>query len=136
MLGKPRARGWAVVTDRSPKPKILRGGKRQTTNQLMELLAAVKALESVREDAPLTIFSDSQYVVKGANEWLEGWKAKGWRKSNGKEIANLDRWKRFNRALSARSAPTEFKWVRGHAGNALNILADKIAAQEAHRRRQ
>jgi ribonuclease HI len=102
----------------------------------MELLAAVKALEFVPEDAPLTIVSDSEYVVKGATEWLPGWKRKGWRNSQGKKVANLARWKRLDRALSARAAPAKFEWVRGHAGNALNILADKIATQEARRRRQ
>ena len=132
--GNPGAGGWAMVLVTGAKRKIRSGGKQETTNQQMELLAAIKALEFALKDAPLRIMSDSQYVVRGAEEWLPGWKRNGWRTSSGKEVANISLWKRLDQARSARSASTKFKWVRGHGDSEHNNLADQISRREAENR--
>jgi ribonuclease HI len=97
----------------------------------MELTGAIEAIASMKTDAPMTIISDSQYLVKGMNEWLPGWKQRGWQNTAKKPVANQDLWKRLDGLVMFRKHGVIFEWVRGHDGDAGNEEADSIATAEA-----
>jgi ribonuclease HI len=129
-LGNPGPGGYcALILSPDDHPEPIVGADPNTTNNRMELLAAIVALEHFKERADLEIRSDSQYVVNGMNEWLEGWKSRGWRKSNNKPIENQDFWKRLD-ALAQRHEVT-WVWIRGHDGDKMNELADRFANEAA-----
>jgi ribonuclease HI len=109
--------------------QIIVGRDRTTTNNKMEMTAAIKALEAVPQGLPIVIHSDSQYVIKGATEWLSGWKAKGWRKADGKPVMNQDLWQRMDAVTVGRKIT--WKWVKGHAGHPENERVDALANGEA-----
>jgi ribonuclease HI len=123
--GNPGPGGWGVHMNNGTKTKDLWGGESHTTNQRMELTAAVKALEFFPTRRRLSIHSDSQYLVNGMTEWLPNWVARGWRKAGGQAPDNLDLWKRL-RALAAAHEVT-WHWVKGHAGTAGTEQADALA---------
>lgn len=132
-LGNPGPGGWAVVileTDGSTHS--LTGSDPDTTNNCMELMAALVALRALPADVPAVLFSDSEYVVKGLNAWLPGWERRGWKTAKGQPIANPDLWRLLSAAQAARPL-TEVEWVRAHTGNALNEAADRLARAEAEK---
>jgi ribonuclease HI len=98
----------------------------------MELTAAIEGLNAASPGASVTMVGDSEYVIKGVTEWLPGWKARGWRTSQGKPVANLELWKALEAGI-ARHVNVRWEWVRGHDGHALNERADGIASAEASR---
>jgi ribonuclease HI len=121
----PGPGGWsAVFAVNGVKSKILRGGERSTTNNRMEMTAALKAMESLPGNSVATIHTDSQYLMKGITQWLPSWVKRGWKRSGG-ALANEDLWK----ALYGQTQRVNVKWMwlRGHAGSPLNELADREA---------
>ena len=122
----PGSGGWGVVISEPDGVQELCGGERDTTNNRMELTAAIRALEHFPEKAQIEIRCDSQYVVKSVTEWMQGWKAKGWRTTTG-DVKNVELMKRLDELNAARDV--KWTWVRGHAGDPLNERADRLAAQ-------
>jgi ribonuclease HI len=127
--GNPGPGGWgAVLIARDGttvvKERDLKGGEAHTTNNRMELLAAINALETLSGPSILTVVTDSSYVKDGITKWIYGWKAKGWKKKGG-EIKNIDLWQRLDAARDRHDVTWE--WVKGHAGHAENERADELA---------
>jgi ribonuclease HI len=122
----PGPGGWGVVIQAPTGTVELCGGERATTNNRMELTAAISALEHFPEGAAIEMRCDSQYVVKSVTEWMRGWKARGWRTATG-PVKNIDLMQRLDALASARDV--KWTWVRGHAGEAGNERADRLAAQ-------
>ena len=123
--GNPGPGGWGVVLRWNGHEKTLHGGETLTTNNRMELMAAISALESLREPCAVTLYTDSVYVKQGLNEWLPGWKARGWRTADKKPVKNQDLWQRLD--LAAKPHQVDWRWVEGHAGDPGNELADRLA---------
>jgi ribonuclease HI len=128
--GNPGPGGWGVLLvaregDRVVKERTLQGGEALTTNNRMELLAAISALESLTRPSALTLVTDSAYVKNGVTEWIHAWKRKGWRTAGGPPVKNADLWQR----LDAARAPHQvnWRWIKGHAGHAENERADELA---------
>jgi ribonuclease HI len=130
-LGNPGPGGYAAVITIAGEEQIIVGRDQSTTNNKMEITAAIKALEAVSQDLPIVIHSDSQYVIKGATEWLRGWKVKGWRKADGKPVMNQDLWMQMDALMVGRHIT--WKWVKGHAGHPENERVDRLANWEAVR---
>ncbi len=127
--GNPGPGGWGALLiardgDTVLKERELSGGEANTTNNRMELLAAINALETLEKPSTLTVITDSVYVKDGITKWIHGWKAKGWKKKGG-EIKNIDLWKQLD-AAQARHRVT-WEWVKGHAGHPENEKADELA---------
>jgi len=123
--GNPGPGGWGVLLRTSGHEKELSGGETETTNQRMELQAAIEALKALKKSCHITIYSDSKYVVQGMTEWIHGWKKKTWKNANKKPVANQDLWKQLDRLVQ--SHVVEWKWVKGHAGHSENERADELA---------
>lgn len=123
--GNPGPGGWGVILSRGNQRKELYGGSPATTSNRMELTAAIEALKALKRPLPVQLHSDSKYLIKGITEWLPGWKARGWRKSDGKPVENLDLWQQLEQVASPHAV--EWCWVRGHAGNPGNERADTLA---------
>jgi ribonuclease HI len=130
-LGNPGPGGYAAVITIAGQEQVIVGRDRSTTNNKMEMTAAIEALEAVPQGLPIVIHSDSQYVIKGATEWLRGWKAKGWRKADGKPVLNQNLWMQMDAAMVGRTIT--WKWVKGHAGHPENERVDRLANWEAVR---
>jgi ribonuclease HI len=127
--GNPGPGGWGAVLiardgDAVVKERNLKGGEAHTTNNRMELLAAINALEALVGPSTLTVMTDSSYVKDGITKWIYGWKAKGWKKKGG-EIKNIDLWQRLDAARDRHDVT--WKWVKGHAGHPENERADELA---------
>lgn len=128
--GNPGPGGWGALLqakdgDTVTKERELKGGETMTTNNRMELMAAIAALEALGKPSKLTVVTDSAYVKGGITEWMAGWKRKGWRTSTGKPVKNEDLWRRLDEA-AARHDVT-WTWVKGHAGHPENERADELA---------
>ncbi|AGT09446.1 ribonuclease HI [Paracoccus aminophilus] len=128
--GNPGPGGWGVLLRAMNgaeivKERELKGGEADTTNNRMELMAAIAALETLARPAELTITTDSAYVKNGVTQWMFGWKKKGWRTADNKPVKNIDLWQRLE-AAQARHTVT-WKWIKGHAGHAENERADELA---------
>ena len=123
--GNPGPGGWGVVLRASGVQKEMFGGEPSTTNNRMEMLAAITALESLRHPCEVRLYTDSQYVLKGMTEWLSGWKARGWKTADRKPVKNVDLWQRLEQASAAHRV--QWVWVRGHDGNPGNERADELA---------
>ena len=123
--GNPGPGGWGAVLMSGVHEKELYGYESQTTNNRMELMAAIQGLEALKKPSDVALYIDSQYVLKGMSEWIRGWKARNWQTADKKPVKNDDLWKR----LDAACAPHKIKWhwVKGHAGNELNERADQLA---------
>lgn len=124
--GNPGPGGWGVLMQAGPHTKELFGGERETTNNRMELTAAIRALEHFPEGAQIEMRCDSQYVVKSVTEWMRGWKARGWRTATG-PVKNIDLMQRLDALAAARDV--RWVWVRGHAGEEGNERADRLATE-------
>ncbi|MFG1418302.1 ribonuclease H [Xanthobacter sp. V0B-10] len=132
-IDNPGPGGWAAVIVTEDGTHLpLTGGEDRTTNNRMELMAATEALRALPADVPSVLHLDSQYVVKGATVWRDGWERKGWRGSAGKPVANRDLWQALYAVLDTRPLAA-FKWVRGHAGDRLNETVDRLAKAEAEK---
>lgn len=128
--GNPGPGGWGVVLqalrgDAIAKERTLQGGEAETTNNRMELMAAISALETLERAAEITIVTDSAYVKDGVTTWIHGWKRNGWMTAGKKPVKNLDLWQRLD-AAQARHKVT-WEWVKGHAGHPENERADELA---------
>ena len=123
--GNPGPGGWAAILRYRDVEKELSGYDPQTTNNRMELMAAISALEALKKSCVVDLTTDSQYVRKGITEWIHGWKRNGWRTSDKKPVKNVDLWQRLDTA-AARHVVT-WEWVRGHSGHPENERADAIA---------
>ena len=125
--GNPGRGGWGAWLRWNEHERRLCGGEAQTTNNRMELMAAIQALEALREPCRIVLNTDSTYVMKGITEWMPGWKRKNWKTSDGKAVKNVDLWQRLDAARLRHEV--EWRWVRGHNGDAGNELADQLANQ-------
>ena len=127
--GNPGPGGWGVLMQFGDIEKTLKGGEIDTTNNRMELMAAIKALEAIKPGfkGKTTLWTDSTYVMKGITEWIHGWKRRGWKKSDKKPVINADLWKVLD-VLNAERDVT-WKWVKGHAGVDGNERADELARE-------
>lgn len=123
--GNPGPGGWGALLRFGDKEKELCGGERATTNNRMELLAVIRALESLNRRCVVKLYTDSQYVLKGISEWIINWKKRGWKTADKKPVKNEDLW----RTLDALAAQHDIKWiwVKGHAGHEGNERADQLA---------
>ncbi len=123
--GNPGPGGWAAILRAGSHERELSGGEKATTNNRMELMAAIGALEALKKPSAVTIHTDSRYVMDGATKWLPRWKLNGWRTADKKPVKNDDLW----RALEAAAAPhaVTWRWVQGHAGHPENERADALA---------
>lgn len=129
--GNPGPGGWAfILRDRATgRVREGSGGERKTTNNRMEISAVIEGLRALREPCLVTLYSDSEYVVKGLNEWMEGWKAKGWRRGRQTPLANQELWIELDRLRSIHTLKAS--WVRGHAGHPENSRCDQLAVAAA-----
>lgn len=130
--GNPGPGGWGVLLramegDRVLKERELKGGEAQTTNNRMELLAAINALEVLDRPSEITITTDSAYVKNGITSWLHGWKRNGWKTAAKKPVKNAELWKRLDAAQSRHKV--HWKWIKGHAGHPENERADELARE-------
>lgn len=125
--GNPGPGGWGVLLRFNDHEKRLCGGELETTNNRMELMAVIQALESLNRDCRVKVTSDSQYVLKGINEWMENWKKRGWKTAAKKPVKNVDLWQRLDQAQQ--SHDVEWLWVKGHSGHIENEIADELANQ-------
>lgn len=128
--GNPGPGGWGVLMiaregDAVLKERELQGGEADTTNNRMELMAAISALEALSRASDVIIVTDSAYVKNGITEWMAGWKRKGWRTAGGPPVKNVDLWQRLDAARNLHKV--EWRWIKGHAGHAENERADALA---------
>ena len=123
--GNPGPGGWGAVLRHGGHEKLLYGRSSDTTNNRMELTAAIEALETLRRPCRVRLSTDSTYVKNGITQWIGGWRRKGWKTRNGKPVKNVDLWRRLDRAASPHRV--EWVWVRGHAGHEGNERADALA---------
>ncbi|GAB3724598.1 ribonuclease HI [Nocardiopsis oceani] len=123
--GNPGPGGWGVWLRYREHERELFGGEEQTTNNRMELMAAIQALESLKRDVPVLLHTDSSYVRNGITSWVHGWKKRGWKTADKKPVKNVDLWQRLDEVASRYDV--EWKWVRGHSGDEGNERADELA---------
>ena len=123
--GNPGPGGWGAVLIAGKRRKTLHGGERQTTNNRMELTAAIEALRALNGRREVVLHTDSRYVMDGVRQWLPAWKARGWKTAAKKPVKNQDRGQRLDELASRHTM--RWKWVRGHTGNAGNEEADALA---------
>lgn len=123
--GNPGPGGWGAVLRFNGVEKMLYGGEAHTTNNRMELLAAIEGLNALREPCEVALTTDSQYLRKGITEWLQGWKQRGWRTASKAPVKNVDLWQRLDEVAARHRI--EWHWVRGHSGHRENEMADELA---------
>ena len=125
--GNPGPGGWGAVLMWGGRRREICGGEPSTTNNRMELTAAIRALEALKRPVEVELYSDSTYVVKGMTEWLQGWRERGWRRKSGK-LENRDLWQRLDELVQQHRV--RWRWVRGHADDPLNDRAHQLATGE------
>ncbi len=123
--GNPGPGGWGAVMRYKGKTRELYGGEAETTNNRMELMAAIVALETLQRACKVSVTTDSKYVMQGITQWIEGWKKRGWKNSAKKPVKNVDLWQRLDEAASRHDV--RWHWVKGHSGHAENEQADALA---------
>jgi ribonuclease HI len=123
--GNPGPGGWAAILRTGEHERVLYGGERDTTNNRMELLAVIKALEALKRPCRVDLFTDSVYVRNGWHEWLPAWKQRGWRTAGKQAVKNRDLWERLDAA--AHRHELSLHWIKGHAGHPENERADAMA---------
>ncbi|WP_065089050.1 ribonuclease HI [Acidihalobacter prosperus] len=129
--GNPGPGGWGALLRVGDREKHLSGAEAQTTNNRMELTAAIKALEALRRPCKVRLVTDSTYVRDGITRWLSGWKRKGWKTASGQPVKNQDLWVSLDAASQRHQVVWE--WVKGHAGHPENELADRLANEAIDR---
>ena len=123
--GNPGPGGWGAILTFNGVEKELSGGEAQTTNNRMELMAAIAALEALTRPCTVALHTDSQYLRQGITGWIHGWKRNGWKTADRKPVKNEELWKRLDAALGLHKI--EWKWVKGHAGDEMSERADALA---------
>jgi len=123
--GNPGQGGWGVLLRYGTTEKEHYGYAADTTNNQMELMAAIKGLEALKQPCKVTLTTDSKYVIQGITEWIKGWKAKNWKNSKKKPVKNKELWQRLEHALGEHQI--EWQWVKGHSGHNENERADALA---------
>ena len=123
--GNPGPGGWGVLLRWNGKERELWGGERDTTNNRMELMAAIQGLEALKRSVKAVVITDSVYVKDGITDWIHGWKRNGWKTSAKKPVKNADLWQRLDAAIGQHTV--EWKWVKGHSGHAENERVDALA---------
>jgi ribonuclease HI len=123
--GNPGPGGWGAVLISGKHEKELMGGQELTTNNQMELMAAISALEALKHPSVVDLHTDSQYVRNGIMTWIKGWKKNGWRTADKKPVKNIELWQRLDAAMQRHKV--RWHWVKGHAGHVLNERADQLA---------
>jgi ribonuclease HI len=125
--GNPGPGGWGAILTSGKHRRELKGGEAATTNNRMELMAAISALEALEAPSRVEMHTDSEYVQKGISSWIHGWKKKGWRTAAGTPVKNAELWRRLEEAQHRHEV--KWNWVRGHAGHAENERADELARE-------
>ncbi len=125
--GNPGVGGWGALLRFGETEKRMYGGEAETTNNRMEMMAVICALEALTEPCNVTITTDSKYVLQGMTEWLENWKQRNWQTAAKKPVLNVDLWKRLDQAASVHQI--QWHWVKGHSGHRENEIADELANQ-------
>ncbi len=128
-VGNPGPGGWAAILRYNGKERELWGGERQTTNNRMELRAAIEGLRSLKEDCEVEVVTDSEYVKNGITDWINGWKRKGWITASKKPVVNQDLWKELDAEVARHK--TTWVWTKGHASHADNNRCDELASRAA-----
>ena len=123
--GNPGPGGWGALLISSTSEKEIWGGEAETTNNRMELMAAIAALDALKKPCEVALYTDSKYVLLGITDWLPNWKKRGWKTASRKPVANEDLWRQLDAARARHSI--EWHWVKGHAGDAGNERADQLA---------
>ena len=131
--GNPGPGGWGVILQYDSIKKELSGGEPDTTNNRMELRAAIAGLASLKEPCAVTVYTDSQYVRKGITEWIHKWKARGWMRSARQPVKNADLWRELD--AESHRHQIKWKWLKGHAGHPENERCDELASAEITRLR-
>ena len=132
-LGNPGPGGWAAVLRHQGRERELSGGEALTTNNRMELMAAIMALEALTEPCQITLQTDSQYVRQGITEWMANWVRRNWKTAGGDPVKNRDLWERLQAAKQTHKI--EWRWVKGHSGDPDNERVDQMAREAAERHR-
>lgn len=130
-LNNPGPGGWAAILVWGDHEKVLVGGDTETTNNRMELMAAIAALEALTRPVDVTLTSDSTYLKDGITKWIIGWKKNGWKTAAKKPVANQDLWMRLDEAIKPHNIT--WAWVKGHAGHPMNERCDELARAEAEK---
>jgi ribonuclease HI len=125
--GNPGPGGWGVLLRSGTTVKELHGGETATTNNRMELMAVIQALQALKRPCKVTLYLDSQYVLKGITVWLPGWKAKGWKTASKQPVKNEDLWRQLDALVATGGHEIDWRWVRGHNGDPGNERADALA---------
>ena len=123
-FGNPGPGGWGVILRYGKHARELSGGESDTTNNRMELRAALEGLRALKEPCKVTLYTDSEYLKKGITEWLPNWKRRNWRRKGGK-LANVDLWMKLDEEMAHHEV--QWRWVRGHAGHPMNERVDALA---------
>ncbi len=124
-LGNPGPGGWAAIIQYGASEKIVKGAEKDTTNNRMELMAAIKGLQSLTEPCKVTLYTDSVYVQQGANEWLLNWKRNNWKTAAKKPVKNIDLWQEIDKLIPQHHIT--WQWVKGHNGHPENERVDQLA---------
>ncbi len=132
--GNPGPGGWGAVLRWNGHERELSGAEAATTNNRMEMMAAIGALESLTRACQVRIWTDSSYVKDGITRWIHGWKKRGWKTADKKSVKNVDLWQRLEAALAPHQV--EWEWVRGHSGHVENERADAIAREAIRQLRE
>jgi ribonuclease HI len=132
--GNPGPGGWAALLRYRDVERELSGGEALTTNNRMEMTAAIMALEALKRPSTVRLFTDSMYLRDGITRWIHGWKRNGWRTAERKPVKNADLWQRLDAALARHNI--EWHWVKGHAGHPENVRVDRLARDEIRKLRK
>ena len=125
--GNPGPGGWGAILSFGERERELKGGDAHTTNNRMELMGAIAALEALKRPCRVDLYTDSQYLRGGITGWIHGWKKNGWRTADKKPVKNVDLWQRLDEAMKRHQV--QWHWVKGHAGHDLNERADRLARE-------
>ena len=131
--GNPGPGGWGALLAMGGTEKELFGGELVTTNNRMEMTAVIEAVAALKRPCSVTLYLDSQYVLKGITEWIHGWKARGWRTAAKAPVKNVDLWQRLDALLVSGAHTIDWRWVRGHTGDPGNERADALANKGVER---
>lgn len=123
--GNPGPGGWGVLLRYGDKEKTLYGGETETTNNRMELMAAIKGLQALTRPSDVVLTTDSKYVMQGITEWIVNWKKRGWKTANKKTVKNVDLWQLLDEVIKTHTI--KWQWVKGHSGHRENEIADDLA---------
>jgi ribonuclease HI len=123
--GNPGPGGWGAILRHGKHEKEIFGGECETTNNRMEMMAVIKALEALKDRSRVDLYTDSKYVMQGITEWLAGWKARGWKTADKKPVKNQDLWERIDSLILKHEI--KIHWIKGHAGHPENERADALA---------